>query len=218
MLSRKSLTVFGIAFVLAFVLGAIAKVELDRGLIKKKIALVKMDLQNIDTALEAYSIDYNFYPAPDFDSEGTPLITKRLLSSYTKKPFIFIGMAGPPTAHDTISLSSIRPYTPSYINKLPYDPFNLEAKGLYRYATDMVHGDLWRVTNAFIISSYGPDQVNGYGTTKFNLENFVYDSDRSHPDWADKESIAPYLLQTSPFTYDPTNGLISGGDIWRRGP
>lgn len=210
-ISRKSLISIAIALVLIFILVGIAGIEIDRGLVRKKIALVKLDMQNLDNALESYTIDYNVYPAPDTDSEGNLVVSKRLISVYTRKPFIRIG-----SAH--VTFSSVKPYTtPSYINKLPYDPFNHHGKGLYHYAPDKYQGGFWN-NNAFIISSYGPDEVNGYGTTKFNLEHFVYDSERSHPDWVDKDSIAPYPLKISPFTYDPTNGLISGGDIWRRGP
>lgn len=199
-ISRKSISIVGIAIVLLFALIGIAKIEIDRSLVRKKIALVKTDLNNLHVAIVAYTIDYNLFPVPDIDSDGNKVIPK-VLTSIDTDYHGFNGRGGP-----------IGPWYP----KLLYDPFNHHGKGLYHYCSTKVNGSYWSDLG-FIISSYGPDEINGYGTTSFDLEHYVIDPDKQYPEWLDKESIAPYPLYKSPFTYDPTNGLISGGDIWNRG-
>ena len=199
-ISRKSIISIAIALVLIFILVGIAGIEFDRGLVRKKIALVKTELQYLNDTLMSYTIDYNRFPPPDIDVEGNKVISYRLTTPINYIVFIF--------SKPTIRYPN---------NRLPHDPFNQHGKRLYHYAPTKVDGNYWDVT-AMILSSYGPDEVSGYGTTKFNLEHYVLDSAKNIPEWVDKDSISPYPLKTSPFTYDPTNGLISGGDIWNRGP
>jgi len=111
-----------------------------------KVSRVKAEQASLATALEAYYIDNNHYPLPDYDGRGKPIIPKTLTTPY------------------------------AYITSLFHDPFNTNGHGLYGYSLDTNH--------RWTIYSFGPDNVDN--------------------NW----SIA----------YDPTNGITSEGDIWRRGP
>jgi len=80
----------------------------------------------------------------------------------------------------------------SYIYSLPTDDFsNQKPRTTYRYYISSV-------TPAWIMVSNGPDRdvdINGY------------------PDGA--ETVLPVL---QPRQYDPTNGTVSDGDVFRTGP
>lgn len=93
----------------------------------------------------------------------------------------------------------------AYLKSLPFDPFKNKGKGYYGYGSYTYSG--------WIVTSYGPDKVDGNSG-----EPGGKPLDQSIA-WSDTlGSFATVPLQQSPFTYDPTNGTVSAGDIWRRGP
>ncbi len=111
----------------------------------------------------------------------------------------------PPPDYDTKG----RPIVPhalttpaAYLHSLPYDPYNHDGKGYYGYGVDTVKG--------YIIVSYGPDKVDG--------NSGVPDGSKMPYMKAWSDEALGFNLQASPLTYDPSNGIYSSGDIWRRGP
>ena len=135
-------------------------------------ARAKSEQQSIATALEAYFMDNNSYPLPDYDSEGKPI-----------QPHILT--------------------TPiAYLTSIFHDPYKNKGKGIYEYGCDK--------DKDWIITSYGPDRVDGNSKVKNGgplLEEKA---------WSDKS--LGFSLEGSGLTYDPSNGMRSAGDIWRRGP
>ena len=83
----------------------------------------------------------------------------------------------------------------AHLPSLPTDPFHDEGDGYYRYATNGF--------NCWIMSS------NGYNL-KADLDLARYIACAS----CDLKS-ATFMYD---YTYDPTNGIPSSGDIWRVGP
>lgn len=77
----------------------------------------------------------------------------------------------------------------AYITNLPEDPFSTVAGGTYAYYTPGPRG--------FILISPGPDG-------DWDLDPAIYDPTIAQP--------SDDLLH---FTWDPTNGTVSDGDIWR---
>jgi hypothetical protein len=84
-----------------------------------------------------------------------------------------------------------------YLSNLSKDPFSDQRQNLYRYAS----GPPGSWDKYYIVTSCGPDK-------KGNINVMQYDPDK--PNWKN--------LAQSPLTYDPTNGIISAGDLWRCGP
>lgn len=98
-----------------------------------------------------------------------------------------------------------RSWLPNNATELPRDPFNNHGRGLYGYDGGGTSGKPFGEEpnlNFYILTSYGPDRDQDIDP------QFVkpgYDSLR-------------WLYQDQPlelFAYDPTNGLISDGDIYR---
>lgn len=81
---------------------------------------------------------------------------------------------------------------------LPLDPFNIETMDQeyrpYGYATD---GECW------ILFSHGPDKQQTLVLRSMEIVRLLRDGEN-------KEAL-------NPFTYDPTNGTKSPGDLWRVG-
>lgn len=86
----------------------------------------------------------------------------------------------------------------AYFKELPNDPFKRSGRGIYGYAMDTEYG--------WIIKSNGPDNWDGSNGEPFPIQKAVSDK------------LLGFSLQASRFTFDPTNGTVSPGDIWRRGP
>jgi Tfp pilus assembly protein PilE len=209
-MQRKTIGLTLLTLVIVFILFAIARIEYQDAKVRTSIAQVKSDQQNLATAIESYYIYYNVYPAPELDSEGNTVppdfLTKKHL--YAGLATQSIRTVGTQTTY-TFATITIEPW----LSGMPKDPFNNGGNGFYHYSPGW--GQCW------IVSSYGPDEVDGYGTTKFNLEHFIIEPIVIDPNSASSTLLqyaAPFPLQSSSFTYDPTNGLRSGGDIWRRGP
>ena len=83
-----------------------------------------------------------------------------------------------------------------HLTSLPYDAFNIEQRN-YRYATNL--------KSCWILASDGPNRQP-------DLEVDKYVGSAS----CDLEIAIPNFLID--YTYDPTNGTKSSGDIWRTGP
>ncbi len=172
------------------VLAAIAVPNFLEAQTRSKVSRVQNDMRALDTAIQAYGIDYNRYPpttgtfSQSFEERLIPLTT--------------------PVA---------------YITTLPSDPFTrLTGAGggwtgalapgdrddMYGYNTGAGSLGLGNPGAAhdeqmkWSLTSGGPD----------GLINFPYYA--FGPTW---ERNQRYLV----FVYDPTNGTVSNGDIFRRG-
>lgn len=228
---RKNIALTILTIIIIFILFAITWVEYQDAKVRSNIAKAKNGLNLTSIALVSYTIDWNSYPKPDFDAEGYPIPPRHRLEKHKEPPRKFIVSSEQAFAIKTSRRSGDSNYSRStnwfemeYIDKLPEDPFNPKEKSLYHYANVIYGSDSTKLyywaDSPFLVSSYGPDQVCGYGTTKFDIQHFVVDP-MIYNDKAIQgvyyKCIAPFPLQSSPFTYDPSNGLRSGGDIWQRG-
>ena len=109
---------------------------------------------------------------------------------------------------------SYRLTTPvAYLAGLVYDPFKNNGEGFFEYDKRVLPTRKFAdkfPSEEWIITSYGPDRKDGNsgapGGTPLIEKTALSDSTLGFP------------LATSPLTYDPTNGLVSPGDIWKRGP
>jgi hypothetical protein len=148
-----------------------------------KIIKVRWDLSCLVLALDAYYKDHHSYPEPDYDEHRKPIIPKSLLKYYeeTGKPAV---------PQSILEQFPIRP------GDLPHDPFNNNGKGYYGYGCGNVSKPSW------ILTSYGPDKVDGTG-------DIPLDETKA---WSDV--VLGFQLKNSPLTFIPNKGIK--GDMWRR--
>ncbi|MFB3896806.1 MAG: hypothetical protein ACE14V_10960 [bacterium] len=182
--------------------------------------MAKADQNRLATALEAYFIDNNCYPSPG------------RLSFH--KPDYYHGDGSYAKEGGIVPFSLSTPI--AFITYIPRDPFNHYGRGYYGYGggpglhggsgiptiddADHDYSGIWPVSG-WIITSYGPDVVDGNSSIPGGqvLKEELAWSDfysMDTPDLMQCDTTHPLL--TSGFTYDPTNGTTSPGDVWRRGP
>ncbi len=83
----------------------------------------------------------------------------------------------------------------AYIPSLPQDPYKQKGMGLYDY-------QLTADSHSWLARSLGPDMVP---------ENYLSFTQQTE---ASELEISLLNIKESPFTYDPSNGIVSPGDIW----
>lgn len=224
MRGHKGFTLIELLIVVAIIaiLAAIAIPNFLAAQTRSKVSRAKGEQNMLATGLEAYFIDANVYPSP---GRGDPFYAPESRDGAGT----YAGDGG------------IVPYaltTPvSYITTVPRDPFKKNGRGFYEYGggpgvsggggratIDLVNNNfsgIWP-PSGWIVTSYGPDVVDGNigagtGAQDLREESAWIDSySMSAPDNMLCDNAHP--LSTSGFTYDPTNGTTSAGDVWRRGP
>ena len=159
-----------------------------RGQIHSRASAVQTDLRVLATAVEAYYIDNNEFPAAttlpemthDFDRLDETARRQEQIPTFARRNW-----------HSNADPGVKSLTTPvAYLARMPSDPFATSEGAGYRY---------WHDENGFILWSPGPR-----GEYAITDPSEVYSSDEPQPSDA--------LLHRS---WDPTNGTISPGDIWR---
>lgn len=193
---EKGFTLIELLIVIAIIaiLAAIAIPNFLQAQTRSKVSRVKGELRSIATALEAYYVDYNDYPLnQDIGLGGAAWF------------FIYEGTRA--------GLSLTTPV--SYITKIPRDQFFYAGGGMwypYRYVkwtypTQTYSAPYWMapmpgpgqsIHGLWLLGSCGPDRA-------FRSFYAIRDGTETPP------------TGTNPlYIYDPTNGTISNGDIFRQ--
>lgn len=155
---------------------------------RAKVSRVKSNMRSMATALEAYCIDNNAYPAHSED------VT---LNAYQGLEDINPALTGQPTfmlqnGSNMMTLTTPIAFVTSYFS----DPFSAPLSATFSYFSSQEQA-------GWILWSPGPDKI--YDLTTENISelylpaNGQYDQSRG-------------LIE---LTFDPTNGTISPGDVWR---
>ena len=165
---------------IAPILAAIAVPNFLEAQTRSKVSRVRSDQRSLATAVEAYFVDSNAYPA--WTTDASNYCNPKGLAEKTIPSFTLYKGSG----------SAMTITTPiAYMTGLPKDPWAEEGAtfGFYSVKKDDKPG--------WVMFSPGPDQ-------KYDLDWKLYDPTVTQP--------SPELLR---YTYDPTNGTVSPGDIIR---
>jgi len=206
-----------IAVVLVVLVGAIAVREYAATDTLADIARVRKDMYSLATAMEAYFVDNNSYPACTSDL-GFGAASQSIYASLVGEGPSLAGVRTfrirTPHSSTLMTLTTPIAYIPSY----PPDPFADTQGATYMYFSAFPAG-------GWILGSWGPDtdQATG-GQLKWNagtLYSRISDVEIVYEPAVPQPSS--YLLAARSFggngsgayTYDPTNGVVSTGDLWR---
>jgi hypothetical protein len=154
------------------------------------IARVRSDLKHLAKAIERYHNDHHKYPPWARGKEGVNGFAPESSGAYKMHTF----------AKDALT------YPKKYIESYPCDPFSDTKGATYGYYTD---------GGGFILYSWGTDTDEG-DAKSWELEadvEKVYNSKIAQPSFTllTGKSSAP---KGGAYTYDPSNGTVSQGDIY----
>jgi prepilin-type N-terminal cleavage/methylation domain-containing protein len=237
--SRSAFTLIELLIVVAIIaiLAAIAVPNFLEAQTRAKVSRVQADLRSLVTALESYRVDHNAYPEGTDDPTKHPVEVAASLGSLAPGYYTFAvrNSSGAIAGRDFYTLT-----TPiSYMTTLLTDPFapRNDVPLLYCYRNAKSTND------AFILTSAGPDADllseegggPGKGTTNPNpLGTFVDTKSPSRLGDINERAVIHYYEATDSamsaavdtqfgglrdglkdVSYDPTNGTVSDGDLYR---
>lgn len=159
-----------------------------------RVARVQSDLRSLATAIESYYVDNMTYPPSDWqdnvDGAAAPLDWPRTST--------FRSGAGLSTLTTPVA----------YIAEFPADPFASASGVTYRYLFRRAPQWIW------IAGSFGPDRDQDVGGD-LQWQGTIPVFSSANPVPPEMLAGGEPRLPGSSYTFDPTNGIISEGDIWR---
>lgn len=198
----RAFTLIELLIVVAIIaiLAAIAIPNMLEAQVRSKVSRVKADQRSLATALEAYRVDYTGYilgPAK-LTALGIPWSTQRDLGVRWR----LVALTTPV----------------GYMSSLPTTPFWTKR---YR------HSDGYLEFNYNLGSTY--DTVGGPNTWYNNIGPMMAGARYNVTEWHLRDAGPDFTFNnqgpletgdnvTNLMPYDPTNGTVSIGDIWRFGP
>lgn len=217
------------------ILSAIAVPNFLEAQTRSKAARVRADLRALANAIEAYRVDQNHYPEGTDDPTKYPADIAQTLGPLAAGYYTFRTRGGDAL---TVGRDFANITTPvAYISAAPVDPFARQASGLITYC----YRNAKEMKNGWVLTSVGPDTdllaAGGRGnadatnpiSTAADLKtparlgdinevmvvNFIEGAPKPPATEADLPRFREFLERLS---YDPTNGTLSDGDLWRVGP
>ncbi|MBI1783572.1 prepilin-type N-terminal cleavage/methylation domain-containing protein [Candidatus Sumerlaeota bacterium] len=220
------------------ILAAIAVPNFLEAQVRAKVSRVKADMRSIATAIESYRVDNGEYPEGSDEPDEIPQELVDLLGPLAGRYYTF-RTRGPNGQIAGISFFTLT--TPiSYMTSIPPDPFaSSQAHIPFCYRDAKVTLDGW------ILTSVGPDNdlltptgagnantLNPLSTAAdpeapghigdINERVVIHFIEGDNPDEGgnpvtyDSVTRSKLDLYLEDLTYDPTNGSISDGDIYRK--
>ncbi len=210
------------------ILAAIAVPNFLEAQVRAKVSRAKSDIRSLATAIEAYHVDNNEYPEGTDNPARMPQYIVDRLGTLAPGYYSFCTRE---TGNRMLGVHFFGLTTPiSYITSIPLDPFTVEEGAIfYAYRNAKATKDGW------ILTSVGPDtdliSPNGKGTTNPNPLSTM--SDTNNPSrLADinERAVIHFIEGTGTYTnveraqfrnyledltYDPSNGTVSDGDLYR---
>jgi type II secretion system protein G len=222
--SRKAFTLIELLIVVAIIaiLAAIAVPNFLEAQARSKISRARADMRSIATAIEAYRLDNNVYPAWSQHVTGELTLASPFANFFNNPAHDFYTWLynfrvprGPAENFGTVT-SPI-----AYMTSIPPDPFADVKGGPYGY---------YHTANnrAWILYSFGPQRAYGINfaldmdrvneSTENTTYNYLLNPYGSNPTVNLQTGMGVNNWAGGAYSYDATNGTRSFGNVWRVGP
>ncbi|MBI1292926.1 prepilin-type N-terminal cleavage/methylation domain-containing protein [bacterium] len=216
------------------ILAAIAVPNFLEAQVRAKVSRTQADMRSMALGVEAFRVDNNKYPEGTDNADRYPETIQTYLGALAPGYYTFRSRGGGEIAGKDFATLT----TPvAYVTTVFLDPFVQQNGGILTYS----YRDTKDKKNGYIITSFGPDSdalsPNGKGTLSLNpLGTQVDTKTPSRMGDVNERAVIAYMEATdaalvstvdaggglrtvlSDLAYDPTNGTISDGDIYRVGP
>ena len=197
MRSKKAFTLIELLIVVAIIaiLAAIAVPNFLMAQTRAKVSRVASDMRTISMGLESYHVDHNTYINPWYNGRGEAPPPEQ--ETWTGYWLVLNGEGGNSGGGWQLT-------TPiAYLTAIPDDPFWIKhGQQYYGVAFHRCSVLYWGVLKANL--PWGPPPWDSFGK-KYILESCG--PDIAQHGFGDPDSYGNFI-------YDPTNGVVSGGDIW----
>ena len=210
------------------ILAAIAVPNFLEAQTRAKVARAKADMRTMTLAITAFHVDHNRYPVGTDDRGKIPIEIENHFMQSEVAP----GASGEPYAFYTFQTTQIPDSvqghgltTPlAYMTKIPNDPFASVDEITYSYREGR-DGD----RTGWILTSFGPDvddlenggKNNACGSLKAECCGRHGDISEVHALPGSGRYVLDLpqrMMELAEMSYDPSNGTVSNGDLWRIGP
>ena len=201
MYTRHAFTLIELLIVVAIIaiLAAIAVPNFLEAQMRSKVSRAKADMRSLATAVEAYSVDHNTYPTysnPEEELIGGLTSLTSPLAYISAIPRDALGPSYYPSASNPRSK-----FRPSFY-ELGSGKANVRSAG---------QGGQWYPNDTWMLESDGPnkrDDTSAWLGPNLNTSAFP---------WVALTGTDFEMELVSALKYDPTNGTISGGEVYRTG-
>ena len=240
MQSRRAFTLIELLIVVAIIaiLAAIAVPNFLEAQTRARVSRVASALRTIATGLGAYRVDNNLFPEGTDNPNLYDARIGEFLGPLAKGYYGIRTRTGTTQTAGTHFATLTTPI--AYLVEFPTDPFIPDARGFltYCYRSEKIRGD------GYILTSFGPDRDLfeaedgrlGVGTRNPNPLStwsdgnsparlgdineraviMVFEGNAAMLDRV--EDAGGFRAALADLGYDPTNGTVSDGDLWRVGP
>jgi prepilin-type N-terminal cleavage/methylation domain-containing protein len=233
---RSGFTLIELLIVVAIIaiLAAIAVPNFLEAQVRAKVSRAQADMRSLAIGVESFRVDNNKYPEGTDNPLNYPEAIQTFLGPLAPGYYTFRSRgSGLVAGRDFATLT-----TPiAYCTTVFLDPFAQQHGGLLTYA----FRDAKDTKNGYIVTSFGPDadvlNANGKGTDNTNLLSTFSDTKSpSRMGDINERDVVHYMEKTAAavvsgvdtrgglqtvlrdLAYDPTNGTVSDGDLYRLGP
>jgi len=216
----KAFTLIELLIVVAIIaiLAAIAVPNFLEAQTRAKVTRCKADMRSVTLALGAFSIDYNFYPPDGFWQSSYRSAYPDVFKKWDKRYAQFgypngspSGIPDPPGPNFwRINCSTFLTTPMSYMTMLPQEPFSIDSRDLY--GASYIWENLKDRNETYGGWIFTVDPTQGFPTVDGQRQP-LWMLRSGGPDRHKGAYDGHYYVP-----YDPTNGTVSEGDIFRAGP